>query len=97
MKESNNTIFYTFILGLLLGFIIGMFFIFFMILFDFSHIIENNGYVKQLQNNNNNNYIESYVNTTEKGLCITRFDYSCPYTIVICQSDLFKEEIKKTQ
>lgn len=95
MKSSNNTIISLFILGLMMGFLIGTFVLYFIILFDFGHIIENNGYVKQLKDNSQ--FIETYVNTTNKGLCIVRFDYSCPYTFVICQSDLFKKEMKKTQ
>ena len=39
---------------------------------------------------NPSGYVEAFLNTSDKGICLIRFPAECPTTVLICQSDINK-------
>ncbi len=49
-------------------------------------------YISQTHNKfaNPSGYVEAFLNTSDKGICLIRFPAECPTTALICQSDINK-------
>lgn len=39
---------------------------------------------------NPSGYVEAFLNTSDKGICLIRFPSECPTTALICESDIGK-------
>jgi len=76
-----------FIVGLLIGLLIGLFVMFLMFFFNIFGTAENNGLYPN-EYSFDKEYIEAYIYSNNKGLCIVEFpSYPKPITKV-CESDL---------